>query len=80
MAKGYWISTYRAIRDADAVAAYSAAAGPAIRAHGGMPLAAGTPAYAFDLGETLRTVLIEFPASRPPTTATRAPSIRRRAP
>ena len=62
MAKGYWISTYRAIRDADAVAAYSAAAGPAIRAHGGMPLAAGTPAYAFDLGETLRTVLIEFPS------------------
>lgn len=62
MAKAYWISTYRAIREPEKVALYGAAAGPAIRAHGGVMLGAGTPAYAFELGETLRTVLIEFPS------------------
>jgi uncharacterized protein (DUF1330 family) len=62
MAKAYWISTYRAIRDPEKVALYGAAAGPAIRAHGGVMLGAGIPAYAFELGEALRTVLIEFPS------------------
>jgi uncharacterized protein (DUF1330 family) len=62
MAKAYWISTYRAVRDPEKVAQYAAAAGPAIRAHGGAVLAAGTPAHAFEFGETLRTVLIEFPS------------------
>lgn len=60
MAKGYWISTYRAIRDPEKVAAYSAAAGPAIRAYGGTALASGIPAYAFEFGETIRTVLLQF--------------------
>ena len=62
MAKAYWISTYRAIRDPEKVALYAAAAGPAVRAHGGVMLGAGIPAYAWEFGETLRTVLIEFPS------------------
>lgn len=62
MPKGYWISTYRAIRDEAKVAAYSALAGPAIAAGGGRILARPMPLHAFELGQLERTVLIEFPS------------------
>jgi uncharacterized protein (DUF1330 family) len=62
MPKGYWISTYRAIRDESKVAAYAKLAGPAIAAGGGRTLAGGVPAHVFELGQRLRTVLIEFPS------------------
>lgn len=62
MPKGYWISTYRAIYDEDKIAAYGALAGPAIAAGGGRILAKPMPMHAFELGEKLRTVLIEFPS------------------
>jgi uncharacterized protein (DUF1330 family) len=61
MPKGYWISTYRAIHDESKVAAYAAIALPAIAAGGGVTLARGVPAHAFELGQQLRTVLVEFP-------------------
>lgn len=60
MAKAYWISCYRAIRNPDALAAYAKLAGPALRAAGGRPLARGTPAKTYEAGQNLRTVLIEF--------------------
>lgn len=38
MAKAYWISCYRSIRNPDAVAAYAKLAGPAIQSAGGRDL------------------------------------------
>ena len=48
MAKAYWVSAYRAVKDADKLAAYAKLAGPAITAGGGRFLARGL------------TVLVEF--------------------
>lgn len=60
MAKAYWIATYRAIRDPDALAAYATLAGPAIVAAGGRNLVRGNPARTLEAGLDLRTVVIEF--------------------
>ncbi|TAK44766.1 MAG: DUF1330 domain-containing protein [Betaproteobacteria bacterium] len=60
MAKAYWISCYRSIRNPGAVAAYAKLAGPALKAAGGRPLARGTPEQTYEAGLKLRTVLIEF--------------------
>lgn len=60
MAKAYWISMYRAIHDADKLAAYAKLAGPAIQAGGGRFLARGAPAKTYENGLQERTVLIEF--------------------
>lgn len=60
MAKAYWVSAYRAIKDADKLAAYAALAGPAIAAGGGRFLARGLPAEVYEFGMSQRTVLIEF--------------------
>jgi uncharacterized protein (DUF1330 family) len=60
MAKAYWISTYQAIRDEQALAAYAKLAGPALTAAGGRFLARGLPARVYERGVEQRTVLIEF--------------------
>lgn len=60
MAKAYWISMYRAIRDEKALAAYVKLAGPALQAAGGRFLARGLPARFYESGLSERTVLIEF--------------------
>jgi uncharacterized protein (DUF1330 family) len=60
MPKAYWISAYRAVKDADKLAAYAKLAGPAITAGGGRFLARGEPAKVYELGMRQRTVLIEF--------------------
>ena len=60
MPKAYWIATYRAIKDADKVAAYAKLAGPALMAAGGRFLARGEPSVAYELGSMQRTVLLEF--------------------
>jgi len=60
MPKAYWISAYRAIHDADALAAYAKLAGPALQAAGGRFLARGTPAQTYERGLAQRTVLIQF--------------------
>ena len=60
MAKAYWVSAYRAVKDADKLAAYAKLAGPAITAGGGRFLARGLPAKVYEFGLTERTVLIEF--------------------
>ena len=58
----YWIATYDEVTDAERVAAYAALAGPALIAAGGRFLARGNPEQVYELGETTRTVLIEFPS------------------
>ena len=60
MAKAYWITAYRSIRDPEALAAYAKIAGPALQAAGGKFLARGLPAHVYEGGLAERTVIIEF--------------------
>jgi uncharacterized protein (DUF1330 family) len=60
MAKAYWITTYRSVRDAAALVAYSKLAGPAIEAAGGRFIVRGMPARVYESGLEQRTVVIEF--------------------
>ena len=60
MAKAYWISAYRSIRDQGAFAAYARLAGPALEAAGGRFLARGLPARVYEGGLQERIVLLEF--------------------
>ena len=60
MAKGYWIATYRSIKNPDALAAYEKLAGPAIQAGGGRFLVRGTPVKTYEAGLDQRAVVIEF--------------------
>lgn len=60
MAKGYWITLYRSISNADALAAYAQLAGPAITAGGGRFVARSIATKAFEAGVRERCVIIEF--------------------
>jgi uncharacterized protein (DUF1330 family) len=60
MAKAYFISVYRQIKDPDKLAAYAQLAGPAFEASGGRFLARGVAAQAYEAGQRERTVIIEF--------------------
>jgi uncharacterized protein (DUF1330 family) len=60
MAKAYWITVYRSVRDPQALAAYAKLAAPALQAAGGRFLARGMPARVYESGLDQRTVLIEF--------------------
>jgi uncharacterized protein (DUF1330 family) len=61
MAKAYWITTYRSIKNPDKLAAYAKLAGPAIQAAGGKFLVrAPNPAKTFEAGLNQRTVITEW--------------------
>lgn len=60
MAKAYWISAYRSIRDPQALAAYAKLAGPALESAGGRFLARGLPARVYEGGMEQRIVILEF--------------------
>ena len=62
MAKGYWISCYRNIKNPDGLAAYAKLAAPAIAAGGGRFLVRGSPAKVHEQGVNQRTVVVEFPS------------------
>jgi uncharacterized protein (DUF1330 family) len=62
MAKGYWLSAYRSLKNPDALAEYAKLAAPAIQAGGGRFLVRGTPAKTYEAGLDQRTVIIEFPS------------------
>jgi uncharacterized protein (DUF1330 family) len=62
MPKAYWIATYQSINDPDALAEYAKIAGPVIWAAGGRNIVRGNPAKTFEAGQSLRTVIIEFPS------------------
>ena len=62
MAKAYWITTYRSIKNPEALAAYAKLGAPAIQAAGGKFLARGLPAKTYEAGLNQRTVVIEFPS------------------
>jgi uncharacterized protein (DUF1330 family) len=60
MAKGYFVSVYRQIKDPAKFAAYAKLAGPAIEAAGGRFLARGLPEKAYESGQLERVVIVEF--------------------
>jgi uncharacterized protein (DUF1330 family) len=60
MARAYWISAYRSVRDPAALAAYAKLAGPALEAAGGRVLARGLPARVYEGGLEERIVILEF--------------------
>ena len=60
MAKAYWVTTYKSIKNQDALTAYAKLAGPAIAAAGGRFLVRGNPAQTWEAGIKTRTVVIEF--------------------
>ena len=74
MSKTYWVSTYRAVNNADKLAAYAVLAGPALTAAGGRFLARGMPAMAYELGLKERAVLIEFDSVAQATAAHDSPA------
>lgn len=76
MPKAYWISAYRSIRNADAVAAYARLAGPALTAAGGRFVARGVPAAVKEAGLQERTVLIEFDSVQAALAAYDSPAYR----
>ena len=60
MAKAYFVSIYRQIKDPEKFAAYAKLAGPAIEAGGGRFLARGMPEKTYESGQMERLVIIEF--------------------
>lgn len=60
MSKGYWVVTYRAIKDAEAFARYAKVAPAAVQAHGGRFLVRGMAAKVYEAGIQQRVVVIEF--------------------
>jgi uncharacterized protein (DUF1330 family) len=60
MAKAYWISFYRQIKDPVKLEAYIRLAAPAIINGGGEFLARGEAAYAYEAGQKERVTLIAF--------------------
>ena len=62
MAKAYWVTTYRSIKNPDALAAYAKLAAPAVTAAGGKFIIRGMPAEVWESGMKQRTVVVEFPS------------------
>ena len=60
MAKGYWVVTYRAIKDAEAFKRYASVAPAAVQANGGRFLVRGMAAKVYEAGILQRVVVIEF--------------------
>jgi len=61
MPKGYWVVTYKSIKNPEKLAAYAKLAAPAIQAAGGRFLVrAPTPAKTYELGLMQRTIVTEF--------------------
>ncbi|MFN2560764.1 MAG: DUF1330 domain-containing protein [Jatrophihabitans sp.] len=60
MPKGYWVSVYRIISDAEKLAAYNKLARLAVEAGGGRTFVRGGRVAPYDAGIAERTVLVEF--------------------
>ena len=76
MSKAYWITTYRSINDADAMAAYAKLALPALTAAGGRVLVRGMPAHVYELGMQQRVVVFEFSSVEQAVAAHDSPAYR----
>ena len=69
----YWVTCYRAVHDPEKVAAYGKLAGPAIQAAGGRFVTRGDAEVAFEAGQLMRTVVVEFDSVEAATAAYHSP-------
>ncbi|WP_250482305.1 DUF1330 domain-containing protein [Caballeronia sp. GACF5] len=60
MAKGYWVVSYKAIKDAECLRAYAKVAGTALDKADGKILVRGIPEKIYDDGISQLTVVVEF--------------------
>jgi|SRR3954468_18887823 uncharacterized protein (DUF1330 family) len=60
MSKGYWVVTYRKIKNPEALAEYAKLVAPAVQAAGGRYIVRAPAAKAYELGVAERTVVVEF--------------------
>ena len=60
MAKGYWVTWYRAVFDSEAHARYASLAGPILEAYGGRFLVRGMSSVSPEGTANERAVVIEF--------------------
>lgn len=60
MANGYWIITFRSVKDPAKLAAYIEIAAPVLAAAGAKFIVRGIPARVYEAGVQERTVVIEF--------------------
>jgi uncharacterized protein (DUF1330 family) len=74
MPRGYWVTTYRSVRDPDALAAYAKLALPALTAAGGRVLVRGMPANVYELGMQQRVVIFEFDSAEQANAAHATPA------
>lgn len=74
MPKAYWVTAYRAVKDAEKVAAYAKLAGPALTAAGGRFIVRGDPSVVYELGMMQRTVVLEFDSVEQATSAYDSPA------
>jgi uncharacterized protein (DUF1330 family) len=74
MPKAYWVTTYRSIKDAAAMAAYAQLALPALTGAGGRVLVRGMPAHVYELGLQQRVVIFEFDSVEQATAAHDSPA------
>jgi uncharacterized protein (DUF1330 family) len=58
--KGYWVVCYVSGADAAVMAEYGKTAGPVIQAAGGLLIARGKPAKAYEAGVNETAVVVEF--------------------
>lgn len=76
MAKAYWVSVYRSIKDSEKLAAYGKLAVPAVTEAGGRFLARGVPSATFESGLKERVTLIEFDSLEQALKARETPAYR----
>ena len=74
MTKAYWISAYRSVDNADALAEYAKLAGPALTDAGAKFLVRGMPAAVKESGEMQRLVVMEFESLQAALAAYDSPS------
>ena len=60
MPKGYWINSFRSVKDPAKVDAYRKLAGPVMQAAGAKFLVRGDPVKVYEAGLMMRTVVVEF--------------------
>jgi len=74
MAKGYFVSIYRAIFDPKAFAEYGKLARPALEAGGGKFIARGAAVAAYENGLKERVVIVEFESAEKAVAAHESPA------
>ena len=74
MAKAYWITCYRQIKDPTKLANYAKLAGPALEPYGAKYLCRGTANEVFEAGQKERVVVTEWPSVAKAVEAHNAPA------